>query len=239
MSNIYFRGWKDKQVISTQRMNDLQKNIPRRILGGAGNLAKSINSNQIVLEATAQNYARSSGSTAKLFKVASFPVISTEDTEYCDYIICHSWNPLQEILNSKGESLNPKQYGVEGTQPVYVAKPYHLRMTPFKDTVIEYPLFTFDAYGTIISGTQRIQYIYELPGNTLGTIRYAQDLDTVYGEYQIVTPSYYIGEVILGGLGTIGGTGVRRKYRNIHNELITEAISWQDLNMTARCWGAY
>jgi hypothetical protein len=95
----------------------------------------------------------------------------------------------------------------EGPADVYVAKPYILQRTPFDGVTITYP-----------SGN--ITYTY-----TQDYERSANDgTDT---KTQVVTPRYYVNEVIVAARGIAGGTGITVSESN---------VVWQDINTCGRMW---
>lgn len=92
------------------------------------------------------------------------------------------------------------------TVTIYVAKPWMLRRTPFDGEAIEYP------------NSQTITYTYVDDRE-----RDADDGST--NETQVMTPDYYVGEVI----------DVFRKRTNVIDEN-DDYCRWQDRNTCGRFW---
>lgn len=116
-----------------------------------------------------------------------------------DYITCNTWVPSTETA---------------GSDDVYVAKPYLLRTTPFDTIAITY------------QNGDEITYTYDTERRRLATLT---AVGTDPEEFQVVTPDYYVGEIVVaknGKSGVLFDEGGEDE----------APIIWEDINQAARLW---
>lgn len=115
-----------------------------------------------------------------------------------DYLGVCGWNPVTQTPDLDGETITG-----------YVAKPYYLQRDPWDGETVEY------------QNAQSIQYAY-----SNGYTRTATDTGTAEVETQIVTPNWFVGDVIR---VTRGSTNV---------VVSSNRLKFMDINHHARVWAA-
>lgn len=189
------------------KLADLQalvRMIPRVIRGGVGINIRNFG-DRIVIESTDNQAPPSAGSKIALFKV-------TEERD--DYLVCVRYSPGVE---ESEEDEEPATFNV--------AKPFLLRKTPFHNQTIDYGRgkikYTYDTTGDPFEIGARLAEVIDIEEDDDNM----EETDVGTKEAQIISPPYYIEEIIT---AVQGETGVTDSEGN--------AISWSDLNTGARCW---
>lgn len=186
------------------KLSDLKalvRMIPRVITGGKG-ISVRMFGDRVVIESKAEQAPPSGGSKIALFRV---------EEEKDDYLVCTRFSP--------GVEPDPEAPSIK------VAKPYLLRRTPFHGETIDYGRGEIRyTYGPANDPTEigtrlaKVMSINEEDDNM-------EDTDVNTEESQMISPPYYVGEILTAVQGETG----------VQDDEAT-AVSWADLNTGARCW---
>ena len=195
MPNDNLKKWRPGSEITAKRLDSLRGSILKDIRGTSG-------LNGLGTQVTYTGSHITIGNNDNRFLATPifqrFRVVAFND----DYLECHTWIP--NLDDNDGE---------EGTERVFIAKPYLLRQTPFDGESIVYP-------------SKTISYTYANQGERTATSGGDE-------EDQVLIPEYFVDDEIIAIRHIIGSTGV---IADTETPPATTGMEWEDMNTAGRFW---